>query len=142
MNSRYPRELDKFEVKISIIGAVDAPTINDIAVDKAEVTNWNNSYETTISKTNYKPTEKLLIKIPIKSEIPSVVVQTVNNQHYFYANTVIDNVKIAKRAPNSIGIIWDNSLSCKNRDLKKELNLLDEYFKSIQNVRVSLYLLN
>ena len=51
-------------------------------------------------------------------------------------------MKIAKRAPNSIGIIWDNSLSCKNRDLKKELNLLDEYFKSIQNVRVSLYLLN
>ena len=142
LNSRYPRELDKFEVKISIIGAVDAPTINDIAVDRAEVTNWNNSYETTISKTNYKPTEKLLIKIPIKSEIPSVVVQTVNNQHYFYANTVIDNVKIAKKAPNSIGIIWDNSLSCKNRDLKKELNLLDEYFKSIQNVRVSLYLLN
>jgi Vault protein inter-alpha-trypsin domain/CarboxypepD_reg-like domain len=140
--SRYPQKLEKFELKINVLGAVDVPTINDVAIDKIEATNWNQSYETKISKVNYQPTEKLLIKIPIKIDIPSVVVQTINNQNYFYANTVIDNVKIAKKNPNSIGIIWDNSLSCKNRDLKKELSLLDAYFTKIQNTQVTLYLLN
>ncbi len=140
--SRYPQKLEKFELKINVLGAVDVPTINDVAIDKVEATNWNQSYATQISKVNYQPTEKLLIKIPIKSDIPSVVVQTINNQNYFYANTVIDNVKIAKKNPNSIGIIWDNSLSCKNRDLKKELSLLDAYFTKIQNTQVTLYLLN
>ena len=63
-------------------------------------------------------------------------------------NLTLDNApfvegnKTAKKAPVSIGLIWDNSLSCKNRDLKKELDLLDAYFQKIKNTKVTLYFLN
>jgi uncharacterized protein YfaP (DUF2135 family) len=140
--SSYSQKLEKFEIKISVLGATNQPTINEVSIDKVEATDWNQSYETKISKTNYQPAEKLLIKIPIKNEVPSVVVQSVNGQHYFYANTIIENQAIPKTNPNSIGIIWDNSLSCKNRNLTKELALLEAYFAKIQNTRVTLYLLN
>lgn len=140
--SSYSRKLEKFELNITVVGAVSVPTINDVALDKFSEASWNQSYQTTIKKLNYQPSEKFTIKIPIQQEIPSIVVQSVNDQHYFYANMVIENKKMLKKNPNTIGLIWDNSLSCKNRDLKKELNLLDSYFKKLQNTKVTLYMLS
>ncbi|MGH2666444.1 VIT domain-containing protein [Flavobacterium sp.] len=145
--SRFPQKLEKFEVEITVLGAASKPIINNETnevslFEKFETTAWNNSFYTSIKKTNYQPSEKVAIKIPIQQEIPGVVVQSINEQYYFYANMIIEKNKIHKRNPNSIGLIWDNSLSCKNRDLKKELQLLEDYFKEIKNTQVTLYFLN
>ena len=68
--------------------------------------------------------------------------QNVGGQYYFYGTTFIEGNKNTKNLPNSIGLIWDVSLSYKNRDLKKELDLLDAYFQKIKNVNVTLYFLS
>lgn len=141
--SKYPQKLDKFEVNVVILGTVSAPSIinesNDSTImNPVSENNWNQSYQTSIKKTNYQPSEKFTIKIPIRQDIPSVVTQTVSDQHYFYATTFIEGKKIQKKNPKSIGLIWDVSLSCKNRELKKELALLDAYFKELKNVTVTL----
>ena len=138
MLSSYPRALDVFELSVAVLGATTTPTItNDEGVLALE--NFNQNYQATIKKSNYKAKDKLLISIPIKEDVPSVVVQSVDNQHYFYANTIIDGAKIHKKNPNSIGLIWDVSLSCRNRDLKKELELLDAYIKGLNSVEITLY---
>lgn len=139
MLSSYPVQLDVFELDVAIIGASSEPTITtDEGLIALE--HFNQSYQISIKKSNYKPKDKMLITIPIRSEIPSVVVQSVNNQHYFYANTILENTKIHKKSPNSIGLLWDVSLSCKKRNLKKECQLLDAYFSELKNVEVTLYL--
>ncbi|WP_395066429.1 VIT domain-containing protein [Flavobacterium sp.] len=139
MLSSYPVQLDVFELNVAIIGASSEPTITtDEGLIALE--HFNQSYQISIKKSNYKPKDKMLITIPIRSEIPSVVVQSVNNQHYFYANTILENTKIHKKNPNSIGLLWDVSLSCKKRNLKKELELLNAYFSELKNVEVTLYL--
>jgi hypothetical protein len=144
--SKYAQKLDVFEVNINVLGTTTNPIVMNgdqaSAMEKAVETTWNQSYVTLIKKINFQPSEKLLIKIPIQEEIPSVVMQSVDDQHYFYVNTDIESNKTRKKTPNSIGIIWDVSLSCKNRDLKKELDLLDNYFKQIKNTQVTLYLLS
>lgn len=138
MLSSYSGKLDIFELNVEVLGAIAQPTIsNDEGVLALE--NHNQSYLTSIKKENYQLKDKLLITIPIRTEIPSVVVQSIDNQHYFYANTILDNPKIVKKNPNTIGLIWDTSLSCKNRNLKKELQLLDTYFTKLKNVEVTLY---
>lgn len=145
--SRFPQKLERFELEINVLGAASEPTVMNEAnegspLETLNETPWNHSYHTFIKKTNYQPSEKVSVKIPILKEIPSVVVQSVNEQHYFYANTFIENAKIHKKNPTSIGLIWDNSLSCKNRDAKKELQLLEDYFKEIKNTQVTLYFMN
>ncbi len=147
MVSKYAYKLDKFEVVVNVIGANAQPSIVDNAGQTSVLElnaneNWQKSFQTSIKKTNYQPAENILIKIPIQQEIPNVVMQNVGGEHYFYANTFIENKKILKAIPNSIGLIWDVSLSCKYRDIKKDLNLLDEYFKNIRNTSVSLYLMS
>jgi TonB-dependent SusC/RagA subfamily outer membrane receptor len=139
--SKYPQALEKFEVKIAVLGATTTPTIAN-ENNNADNISWTPTNQTSFTKTNYQPSEKWDIKIPVQQDVPSAVVQTVDDQYYFYINTSIENNKIQKKTPASIGIIWDNSLSCKNKDVKKELALLDAYFASIKNTTVTLYLLN
>lgn len=139
--SRYPKKLDKFELNVSVLGTTTAPIVEN-SVDEISFSKWNQSFQASVKKENYQPSEKLLFKIPIAENVPSVVMQNVGGQHYFYGNTFIEGNKIAKKNPGSIGLIWDNSLSAKTRDLRKELNLLDAYFQKIQNTKVTLYLLN
>jgi hypothetical protein len=139
MLSSYSGKLDVFELDVAVLGATAAPTIaNEEGILALE--NQNQSYMTSIKKVNYQLKDKLVITIPIRAEIPSVVAQSVNDQHYFYANTILDSPKILKKNPNTIGLIWDVSLSCKNRNIKKELQLLAAYFNQLKNVSVTLYL--
>ncbi|WP_166924691.1 VIT domain-containing protein [Flavobacterium poyangense] len=140
--SRYPVKLDKFELNVSVLGAAASPTIAENSGEELAFSKWNQSFQTSLKKENYQPSEKLLFKIPIQQNIPSVVMQTVQDQHYFYGSTFVEGNKTAKKMPASIGLIWDNSLSCQNRDLKKELDLLDAYFQKIKNTTVTLYFLN
>ena len=140
--SRYPKKLDKFEINVSVLGASASPTVAENSGEAIAFSNWNQSFQTSLKKENYQPSEKLVFKIPIQQNIPSVVMQNVGGQHYFYGNTFIEGNKVAKKTAASIGLVWDNSLSCQTRDLKKELDLLDAYFQKIKNTKVTLYFLN
>ncbi|EJL59504.1 TonB-dependent outer membrane receptor, SusC/RagA subfamily, signature region [Flavobacterium sp. CF136] len=140
--SRYPKKLDKFEINVSVLGASSSPSVAENSGETIAFTNWNQSFQTSLKKENYQPSEKLLFKIPIQQNIPSVVMQNTGGQHYFYGNIFIEGNEIAKKPSASIGLIWDNSLSCQTRDLKKELDLLDAYFQKIKNTKVTLYFLN
>jgi TonB-dependent SusC/RagA subfamily outer membrane receptor len=140
--SRYPKKLDNFELNVSVLGTSASPTVSENSGDAIVFSKWNQSFQTSIKKENYQPSEKLLFKIPIQENAPSVIMQNVGGQHYFYGTTFIEGNKIAKKTPVSIGLIWDNSLSCKTRDVKKELSLLNAYFQKIKNTKVTLYFLN
>jgi hypothetical protein len=137
--STYGKKLEKFEINIEVLGAAAPPVAVNGVDSSATNIAWTNSNHTSIKKTDYQPSEKLLIKIPVREDIPGVVVQGVNDQHYFYVNTFVEGKKNPKAAPASIGLIWDNSLSCKSRNLQKELALLDAYFKKIGSTKVTLY---
>jgi len=140
--SRYPKKLDHFELNVSVLGTSASPTVSENSGDAIVFSKWNQSFQTSIKKENYQPSEKLLFKIPIQENAPSVIMQNVGGQHYFYGTTFIEGNKIAKKNAASIGLIWDNSLSCKTRDVKKELSLLNAYFQKIKNTKVTLYFLN
>ncbi|MEG1227951.1 MAG: VIT domain-containing protein [Flavobacterium sp.] len=140
--SHFPKKLDQFEINVSVLGTSTAPIVTETSEKEISFSKWNQSFQASVKKENYEPAEKIVIKIPIQQNIPSVVMQDAGGQYYFYGNTFIEGNKIAKKNPASIGLIWDNSLSCKNRDLKKELDLLDAYFQKNKNTKVTLYFLN
>lgn len=134
--SKYPYALEKYEINIKVVDASTVPTATN------ENIKWSTNNETKIQKTNHTPNENWMIKIPITQDAPSILMKTGGDKNYFYSNIFIENNKIIKQTPASIGIIWDNSLSCKNKDVQKEIGLLDSYFKSIKNIAVTLYNIN
>ncbi len=138
MVSAYTKKIDDFELVVSVVGSNEKPIITN---DGKEITieKFNTIYQATIQQKNYLPNDKLLVKIPITSAIPTVIAQANDNQYYFYANMHLETEKKTKVLPKSIGLFWDVSLSSAKRDVKKELELLDAYFKKLATVEVSLY---
>lgn len=56
---------------------------------------------------------------------------------YFYADINVKPASKNKVLPKTMAIVWDSSLSSEKRDIKKELALLDAYFKKISDVEVT-----
>ncbi|MGX7668205.1 VIT domain-containing protein [Flavobacterium pedocola] len=145
--SKYANKLDKYEISVNVTAGNVTPLLikdNKAASPMEQMTEMSGSksYAYSIKKLNYQPSENFLIKIPKQSEVPDVFVQSLGDQYYFYVNATVESSKIRKQAPGSIGLVWDNSLSCQGRDLDKELNFLEGYFKEVKNTTVTLYLLN
>lgn len=138
MVSSYPHELDSFELNIAIVGAAEMPQVN-IQEGVIPLEQMNQQYQASISRKQYRLNDKLVISIPVPSDSPDVVVQSRDNQHYFYATTIVEQSTRHKKNPKNIGLIWDNSLSCRKRDLKKELQVLEAYLKELSTVEVTLY---
>ena len=57
--------------------------------------------------------------------------------NYFYAYKTVSSKKRRRFKPESITLYWDASLSMENRDLEKELNLLESYFSDVKNIDVT-----
>lgn len=138
MVSNYSKNIAVFELEVMVVGANEKPIVTK---DGKEITieKFNTLYLAKIKEKNYLPNDKLVVKIPITTDIPTVLAQANDNQYYFYTNLHLDTEKKAKKIPQSIGLFWDASLSSTKRDLKKELELLDAYFKELRNVEVTLY---
>jgi hypothetical protein len=138
MVSSYPRELDEFELNIAIVGAAARPEAS-ITEGVIALEQMNQQYRASIKRKQYMLKDNLVISIPVNFDAPTAIVQSQNNEHYFYATTILANSKRHKKNPKTIGLIWDNSLSCRKRDVNKELELLDAYLKELQDVEVTLY---
>ena len=132
----FTEKLKEFSINIDVIESALPPKItnNDqLAFEKAEQT-----YSLSKTFQNYTSGKPLNIVIPKNKDIPEVIIQKVNNNYYFLANTIIEGQKRVKPNPKHITILWDQSLSCQNRNLKKELELLDMYISNVKPATVRL----
>lgn len=138
--SNYPHKLDVFKMEINILGSIKTPVIE--GGQELRFTSWNQNYSTSFERNNYLPKENVEMLIPVREEIPAVFAQRFEGNNYFYTQFFIDNKIMPKKNPKSIGIIFDNSLSARNRNIDKELEFLQRYFEHLKDVSVSLFFLN
>jgi len=130
--------VEKFSLKASVIQSATAPVVDDAAGDNLHFDNHQNSYTASIEKSNYAPNRSLSFSIPKPMDAAEVMIQQLGNKYYYFVNTTLQPKTVNKVLPHRIGLLWDASLSGGNRDSKKELALLDAYFKKIGNAEVTL----
>lgn len=102
--------------------------------------NWNNSYIANLEEVNYTPNKQLALSFPHVNELANVFTssQNSNGNAYFYLNISPKQFSEEKTLPKTISLFWDNSSSIKNRNIEKELSLLESYLKKIGSVNVTL----
>ena len=136
----FKHAIDKFGLTLNIWQdtkpVVEAGT-NEITFDKHD-----NAYISKFNRTNYKPGKLLSFSIPTAST-PEIIMQPASGNYYFTANCFIKNKQKRKKEwSNTIGLIWDASLSLQSKDMEKELMLLDAIISDKQNLTIKLGLLN
>jgi TonB-dependent SusC/RagA subfamily outer membrane receptor len=128
----------KFLLNASVIQSVMAPVTDSLNGDNLQFDNHQNTYSASIEKSNYTPDHPLSFSIPKPLDASEVMIQEQGNKYYYFINTTLKPQTVSKPAPRSIGLLWDASLSGANRDSKKEIALMDAYFKKLNNVEITL----
>ncbi|MDR0331646.1 MAG: DUF2135 domain-containing protein [Chitinispirillales bacterium] len=137
----YPDTLNNFAVKATVWSGERKPLVpaseEELRFDKA-----GENYVASLARKNYKPARSLIFALPAPADIPQVMMQPAQGSYYFLASvaTALDSRK--KRWDDNLAIIWDVSLSGSQRDLRRELELLDMLFTDKRDVNVNLYFLN
>jgi len=125
--------LDQFELEITVFDQKSKPIIYEGQTSGLEFTNWDKNYRTSISKKNFIANKNILVKIPVPTNTEKIL--TYDN--YFYIYKTLSPQKRLRVKPKEVALLWDASLSMKNRNLEKEIQLLDSYFKYLNDVTVN-----
>ncbi|WP_333865699.1 VIT domain-containing protein [Sphingobacterium sp.] len=140
----YTNVIENFALDIHVFQDSHKPDFTEKPDGSLAFSHHNNNYTASLRKQQFQSQRNLVIQLPTNSKESSGLFQANNDKtFYFLANVSVDPAKPAqKKWGNTIGIIWDRSLSGKNRDIEKELALLDLFFKENPNMHVEMGLLD
>lgn len=136
-------EIPEFTIKTTVFQNADAPQLEEKPDGSFDFVKNGNVWVAETHKTKYKPTGNLKINFPQNNENQTVLMQNASgDSSYFLANVNVNSGERAKKLPNKLAIVWDNSLSGMKREHTKEWSLLEEYFKINKNLTVRIYFIN
>lgn len=134
----FKKKLDDFALSIKILNIKDEPIVKSEFIKGFTFDKTTKTYYLKFSKKKFKSANEIFVKIPTQEEGNNLAL----SNNYFYYNTQLQVVPRKKEKVNKITIFWDNSFSQKNKKLISDINLLDAYFKALQNVKVELVTFN
>lgn len=125
--------VSNFSVDVSVIQNAVMPIIDSAFNENIVFTKKQNTYAASFQKNNYVPNASLSFYVPKPADAVDVMLQPFENKFCFLINTSLQKNVKEKILPKTVALIWDQSLSGAARNVQKELNFLDEYFKRINN---------
>ena len=96
-------------------------------------------YNSHIEKNNFIPEGNFKMVIPKMTGDNEIQTQQSNGKNYFLLNSYLQSKEKKRTVGNKIGIIWDASLSGRNRDQHKEFELLDSLFQHKSNATIQVF---
>jgi len=137
----YPDSLENFALRATVLNSGNKPVVpesdDEISFDAA-----GENYVAALARTNYRPSRALVFALPAPADIPQVLMQSAQGSYYFLAS-VAPQIGARKKIWNDdLAIIWDVSLSGSQRNLQREIEILDIIFAEKKRVNVNLYFLN
>lgn len=136
----FKQAIEKFGLTLNVWQ--DAKPLVEAGQGEISFDKHGNAYVSKFSRSNYIPSKLLSFSVPTQSS-PDVIMQSASGSYYFTVNSFIKNKeKRKKQWGNTLGLIWDASLSLESKDIEKELTLLDAIIKEKQNLTINLALLN
>ncbi|TCC93739.1 DUF2135 domain-containing protein [Pedobacter frigiditerrae] len=138
----YNQAIANFTLKTTVFESLVKPELLEQPDGSFSFKNVGNTYLAEMKKTNYQPQKGITINLPKLTNIPEVQMQKASSGYYFLVNVFPKEQSRPRVLNNQIGLIWDCSLSGLQRDLKKELALLELLIQQKQNLTINLGLLN
>lgn len=125
-------ELDNFSIKIQVFNRESLPKIKSVNYKNFFFKKKNGVFNASIERQNHIPTSPVLIELPSSNYSTNIL----SYKDYFYVNKQLKPNSRLKEKPKRVTLLWDTSYSLKNRNLEKELAILDAYFEYLRVVEV------
>jgi len=136
-------EIPEFTLKTTVFQSTGVPQLEEKPDGSFDFIKNGNVWVAETRKANFKPVNNIRISLPRQEGGQSVMMQkSSGNTSYFLAGIAVNPGERAKKLPEKLAVVWDNSLSGKKRDHSKEWALLEAYFKTNKDLTVKVYFLN
>jgi tetratricopeptide (TPR) repeat protein len=138
----YPESIEKFSLKTTVWRSKTKPKIVGQLAEELIFDEQNDNFTASFSRNDYQANKALVFALPAPTDIPQTLIQQVAESFYFLASCMPKEKTRKKVWGNTLGIIWDASLSGLYRDHAKELDILDKIIKEKKNLSINLYFLS
>lgn len=136
-------EIPEFTLKTTVFQSTGVPQLEEKPDGSFDFIKNGNVWVAETHKANFKSVNNIKISLPRQEGGQTVLMQkAAGNTSYFLAGIAVNPGERAKKLPERLAVVWDNSLSGKKRDHSKEWALLETYFKTNKNLTVKVYFLN
>ncbi len=136
----FKNRLEEFSVKAEV--AMSRPAVYEgshpaISLEFREALN---SYISEYHETDVLPDQYLAFSVPRPEKSGEVITYRgqVSSDNFFYINLDLEQGNRARQRPRKIAVVWDESSSGGNREIEKELNILERYFEWMNSGTVQL----
>jgi hypothetical protein len=133
----FKDKIDNFSLRAEIVQQSVQPHLPENAVS-LQFDKWNNSWVAEKTEKDFEAGKPLSFEIPKTEDMQRVFVENTGDDSYFYFTLDPNKYARPKKAPASICLLWDVSGSGTKREVEKEKEILDAYFKKLQNVKIKL----
>ena len=130
---KFNKELDKFSVAVEVFSQDKAPIIKTNGLP-LQFLKTEQSYKSTFTKEKYLLNNDLDLRLPLGDNTAAII----RNENYFYLSQPIQFTKEVREKPKTIDLFWDMSYSMQDRNIEKELKLLDIYLQYLRNVTINI----
>ena len=125
-------KIDQVEITIQVLGTKGEPKLKSEESFTFSKKKIQEGISFSATEDKVTPASPITLKIPQTYKEDKLY----TFRDYFYQHTFFVPTSMHKKKVKKISILWDASYSLKNRDLKKELDLLDCYLTDLKNVEV------
>ena len=134
----FKAKVDRFHLRAEVFKQKVAPDLGSNELANLRFEKWNESFLAETKKENYLPNQSLAFLLPKQGDRQRIFLEEKDGKTYFYLSMNPKVIRKPKTLPKRIGLIWDASASARNRNLEKELTVLENYFSKIGNLTVTL----
>ena len=131
----FKEEVKDFLVAMEVVQQKIPPKLRK-GEEGMSFSKWQNTFRTEFRRANYMPNKSMVIELPMKIAEEKLMVSS--DYFYFYRNMPL--MKRKRKAPKKITLLCDTSLSMIDRDIEKEIALLESYFSTLPKVELQLVL--
>ncbi|CAM1361179.1 putative outer membrane protein [Tenacibaculum sediminilitoris] len=124
--------VDNFSLDIFTYGISKPPIVKSEFFKDLHFLKKGSVMSASLVKKNVAPQKPIKVELKKSSNSENVL----SYGDYFYSSIPLKNKSRNKEKPKKISILWDVSFSMRNKNLNKEIELLNKYFNYIQNVEV------
>ncbi|HTM66494.1 MAG TPA: VIT domain-containing protein [Flavipsychrobacter sp.] len=130
------QEVPTFNLNIHILQSHATPLLEEDMNSGLTFTKAAEEYRISKQFKNYAPDHPISISLPKQKNSVEVVMQKKGSRYYYLVNSFMEGSSVEKRLPHQLSIVWDVSLSSRNRNIEKELHLLDDYISQIGDAQI------
>lgn len=126
-----------FGLKVEVLDQPVAPRATASPLANFSFKSVRRGYLAEEVRSDFLPDRPLVVSIPRASDSGQVFVERRDGQDFFFVMVHPGMAREAKPLPRRLLVVWDASASARNRDLARELGLLEAYLRRLGTCEVN-----